>query len=148
VEDRVLSQQEVGTGRPVDRDPVPGAPSGFPRLLETMRAERGLSKADLAKRTGFDPSTITRFEQGSRGPDRAAILQLADAMVLPLLDRDRLLAAAGFRSVLWDDPLLIELAQAMTDPDTPVEVREDLRTIVRAAISHGRLARLAQQAPG
>jgi transcriptional regulator with XRE-family HTH domain len=146
VEDRVLSQQEIVSDRGEDRvetiAPSPIASSDFPRQLESMRVERGLTKADLAKRTGFDPSTITRFEQGSRGPDRDAILVLSNAMVLPLIDRDRLLAAAGFRSVLWDDPLLIELAQALIDPGTPREIRDDIRSVVRAAISHSRISRI------
>jgi transcriptional regulator with XRE-family HTH domain len=146
VEDRVLSQQEIVGERREDRveaiAPAPAVITEFPRLLESMRKERGLTKAELAKRTGYDPSTITRFEQGSRGPDRDAILVLANAMVLPLVDRDRLLAAAGFRSVIWDDPLLVELAQALIDPGTPLEVRDDLRTVVRVAISHSRLSRI------
>jgi transcriptional regulator with XRE-family HTH domain len=144
VEDRVISKQEATPDAVIDRViPSPGnrqdAATGFPKLLERLREERGLSKADLAKRASYDPSTITRFEQGSRGPDRDAVLQLAEAMTLPLIDRDRLLAAAGFRSVLWDDPQLIELAEMLADPHVPASTRKDVRSVIQLAISHCKL---------
>lgn len=146
MEDRVISQQEIvpdHIGGRVDSTASRNASiSGFPQLLEQLRQERGITKADLAKRCGYDPSTITRFEQGNRGPDRETVLILADAMVLPLADRDRLLAAAGFRSVLWDDPQLIELAQVLADPLVPAPTRDDVRAVIQMAISHCRMARL------
>jgi transcriptional regulator with XRE-family HTH domain len=139
VEDRVLNQQpskDRRVSRPDAEGSAQSADSEFPLLLRTLRDQRGLSKADLAKRTGYDPSTITRFEQGSRAPDRESVLHLADSMVLPLIDRDRLLAAAGFRSVIWDDPLLVELAQALVDPTVPGDVKLELRSVIRMAITY------------
>lgn len=142
MEDRVLSQQQVDRDRrdirPEGASPTSSTGSEFPMMLQTLRDQRGLTKADLAKRTGYDPSTITRFEQGSRAPDRESVLHLADSMVLPLIDRDRLLAAAGFRSVLWDDPLLIELAQALVDPSIPGDVQIELRSVIRMAITYSK----------
>lgn len=114
----------------------------FARLLERLREERGWTKADLAKRSGFDPSSITRFEQGVRDPERETVLTLADAMALPLADRDRLLAAAGYRSELWDDPLLLELSQVLAERSLPVSARNDVRAVVRMAIAYCRLQRL------
>lgn len=113
----------------------------FPRLLAAMREARSWSKADLAKRADLDPSTITRLEQGSRKPDRETVVQLAEAMALPVTDRDRLLAAGGYRSDTWDDPELVELAALLADPSISPPVRQDIRTLLRVAISHGRLAR-------
>ncbi len=113
----------------------------FPRLLAAMREARSWSKADLAKRSDLDPSTITRLEQGSRKPDRETVVQLAEAMALPVADRDRLLAAGGYRSDTWDDPELIEIAAQLADPSIPPSVRQDIRAMLRVAISHGRLAR-------
>lgn len=147
VDDRVVSQVE-SRERIEHLDPgitprmrrMPD--DAFPALLERLREERGLSKAELAKRTGLDPSSITRFEQGSRDPERSTILQLADAMVLPRGDRDRLLATAGFRSELWDDPLLVELAQLVADQDIPASARQDARRVIRMAISYLKLQRL------
>jgi len=147
VDDRVVRQVESREGVEV-LDPVVSTrphrskDDAFPALLERLREERGLSKADLAKRTGLDPSSITRFEQGTRDPERSTILQLADAMVLPMVDRDRLLATAGFRSEIWDDPLLVELAQLLVDRDIPATARQDARRVVRMAISYLKMQRL------
>lgn len=107
--------------------------------MEHYRSERGWSKADLAKRSGLDPSTITRFEQGSRAPERDTVLQIAEAMALPVADRDRMLAAAGFRSELWDDPMLVELAQALGDVSVPPEVKNEIRALVRMATNYARM---------
>lgn len=150
MEDQVLShtdlvQREIVAPQPVEigdderrlaRDLV------FARLLEGLREERGWTKADLAKRSGFDPSSITRFEQGVRDPERETVLTLAEAMALPLADRDRLLAAAGYRSELWDDPLLLELSHVLAERSLPVTARNDVRSVVRMAIAYCRLQRL------
>lgn len=147
MDDRVLSQLDIN--QQIDRV-RPGPPvralqpsvSGFASLLEEMRAARDLTKADLAKKAGVDPSTITRFEQGTRAPERATILQLAEAMVLTMADRDRLLAAAGFRSEMWDDPLLVELSQLLQEPGISLPSREEARSVVRMAIAYLKLQRL------
>lgn len=114
----------------------------FARQLRRLRDERGWSKADLAKRSELDPSSITRFEQGSRNPDRETIFQISDAMALPLAERDMLLAAAGYRSEIWDEPLLIEVSQILADRDLPLAVREEVRSVLRMVIAYGRLKRL------
>lgn len=143
MEDRVLSQQEIGQDRRIEPLDTAGPESAeFPTLLRALRDARGFSKAELAKRTGFDPSTMTRFEQGSRAPDRQTVIQLAQAMVLPLTDCDRLLAAAGFRSVIWDDPMLVDLADALSDPLLPEDARVEMRSVIRMAITYSRLRRV------
>lgn len=150
MEDQVLSHTDV-VRHEIAPPPVPEVGEHelprpqdmvFARLLERLREERGLTKADLAKRSGFDPSSITRFEQGVRDPERETVLTLADAMVLPLADRDRLLAAAGYRSELWDDPLLLELSQVLAERSLPASARNDVRAVVRMAIDYCRLQRL------
>lgn len=150
VEDQVLShtdvvQREIAAPYPAEigDDERHRAPDlVFARLLEGLREERGWTKADLAKRSGFDPSSITRFEQGVRDPERETVLTLAEAMALPLADRDRLLAAAGYRSELWDDPLLLELSQVLAERSLPVSARNDVRSVVRMAIAYCRLQRI------
>jgi transcriptional regulator with XRE-family HTH domain len=117
----------------------------FPAMLERLRDERGWSKADLAKRARLDPSSITRFEQGSRHPDRDTVLLLAETMALPLAHRDRLLASAGYRSELWDDPLLVDLSSLLADTDTPSAIRDEVRSILKAALAYGRLGRMESQ---
>jgi transcriptional regulator with XRE-family HTH domain len=115
--------------------------SEFGPQLSELRQARGWSQVKLAQQAGLDPSTVSRFEAGSRAPERDTVLKIADALVLPVLDRERLLAAAGFRSEAWDDPMLAELAQLLNDPAVPSETLSELRTLLRVAIQHGRRAR-------
>lgn len=122
--------------------PEPSHGRAFGALLESLREARQLSKADLAKRADVDPSTITRFEQGKRAPERVTILALAAAMTLPGADRDRLLAAAGFRSELWDDPLFVELVELMHEPGVTEQARREARSVVRMVIAYLKLQRL------
>jgi transcriptional regulator with XRE-family HTH domain len=152
MEDQVLSQtdlirRESSTDFP-EHAVIPGhvriTELTFAGLLERLRNERGWSKAELAKRANFDPSSITRFEQGARAPERVTVLQLADAMALPMRDRDRLLAAAGFRSELWDDPLLVELSHVLAEDSLPPEARNEVRSVIRMAIAFCRLQHLGQ----
>lgn len=145
VDDQVISQTDVirhETGHLVEEPARPAGIADFARQLERLRDERGWSKADLAKRSELDPSSITRFEQGSRHPDRETIIQLASAMALPLVERDTLLAAAGYRSDIWDEPLLIEISHILADRDLPVAIREEVRSVLRMAIAYSRLKRL------
>jgi hypothetical protein len=86
----------------------------------------------------LDPSSVSRFEAGTRAPERETVLAFADAMALPVIERDRLLAAAGFRSEAWDDPLISELVEVLADPTLPDDVADDLRALLRIAIQHGR----------
>ena len=144
MDDQVISQTDVirhDTVPLVDHVVRPELDTDFAHHLERLRDARGWSKADLAKRSGLDPSSITRFEQGSRNPDRDTVLQISDAMALPLVERDRLLAAAGFRSEIWDEPLLVELSQILADRDIPLSAREEVRSVLRMAIAYGRLKR-------
>jgi transcriptional regulator with XRE-family HTH domain len=117
--------------------------SEFGSRLSELRQARGWSQVKLAQESGLDPSTVSRFEAGSRAPERDTVLKIADALVLPVVDRERLLAAAGFRSEAWDDPMLAELAQLLNDPSMPAETAGELRALVRIAVQHGRRAREA-----
>jgi transcriptional regulator with XRE-family HTH domain len=119
------------------------AVSEFGPQLSELRQSRGWSQVKLAQIAGLDPSTVSRFEAGSRAPERDTVLKIADALVLPVVDRERLLAAAGFRSEAWDDPMLAELAQLLNDPAMPPDAAAELRTMVRIAVQHGRRAREA-----
>lgn len=145
MDDQVISQTDViqhEAGQVVDGAGRATGIADFARQLERLRDERGWSKADLAKRSELDPSSITRFEQGTRNPDRETILQLSAAMALPLAERDTLLAAAGYRSEIWDEPLLIEISHLLADRQLPLAVQEEVRSVLRMAIAYGRLKRL------
>ncbi|MGB3327974.1 MAG: helix-turn-helix transcriptional regulator [Thermomicrobiales bacterium] len=136
VETQAIAERELPTAAPTPGD------LSFAELLQRLRIERGWTKADLAKRARFDPSSITRFEQGARAPERDTVIQLANAMALPVSDRDRLLAAAGFRSELWDDPLLVELAQILGDTRLSAAAKNEVRSVLRMAIAYCKLQRL------
>ena len=148
MEDRVVSQQNVlqqeslvrsESAQPTERRLVAHS---FPDLLVKFREERGLSKAELAKRAGLDPSSITRFEQGQRAPERPSIIQIANAMVLPGIDRDRLLASAGFRSELWDDASMVELVLLLNDGDIDKRAKSEVRSVIKMATAFLRMQRL------
>ena len=145
MEDRVVSQAGMsgvfGTAADSSRDRRQPAHT-FPDLLAKFREERNLSKADLAKRAGIDPSSITRFEAGQRAPERLSIVQIADAMVLPAIDRDRLLASAGFRSELWDDPALVDLVMLLNDDTIAAQAKSEVRSVLRMATAFLRMQRL------
>lgn len=118
-----------------------GGRTPFGELLGNLRTARGWSQGRLAQQAGLDPSSVSRLESGLRAPERDTVHRLADALVLPIADRDRLLAAAGFRSIALDDPLISELAMLLADPNLPEQVQQDIRAVIRVAISHGRTAR-------
>ena len=113
----------------------------FGELLVRLRAARGWSQGKLAQQAGIDASTVSRLESGARAPERETVSRLADALVLPIIDRDRLLSAAGFRSAAFDDPLISELATLLADPAMPDTAQSELRAALRIALHYGRMAR-------
>ncbi len=117
----------------------------FGPLLAELRTARRWSQAKLAERARLDPSSVSRFEAGTRGPERDTVLAIADALALPVIDRERLLAAAGFRSEAWDDPILADLVELLADPMLPSDVAADVRTLLRIAVQHGRRAQDARE---
>lgn len=113
----------------------------FGELLSSMRKIRARSQGQLARDAGVDPSSVSRLKAGTRAPEREMVLKLAEALVLPIPDRDRLLAAAGFRSPALDDPQISELALLLTDPKLSDSALQDLRAALRVAIQFARSAR-------
>lgn len=119
---------------------MPPAENAFGKLLETYRTARNWTKAELAERAKLDPSAISRLESGQRFPERQTVALLADALELSPLDRERLYAAAGYRSEAWDDPLVADLVEVLADPAIPPEIKDEVRTVVRVALRYARLA--------
>ncbi len=113
----------------------------FGELLVRLRTARDWSQGKLAQQAGIDASTVSRLESGARAPERETVNRIADALVLPIIDRDRLLAAAGFRSAAFDDPLISELATLLADPAMPETAQSELRAALRIALHYGRTAR-------
>jgi transcriptional regulator with XRE-family HTH domain len=71
-------------------------PSPFGRLLRRWRSLRGASQLALAVEAGTTPRHLSFLETGRSRPSREMVLRLAEALDVPLRERNALLAAAGF----------------------------------------------------
>jgi transcriptional regulator with XRE-family HTH domain len=74
-------------------------------LLREWRTARGVSQLDLAMRAGFSARHVSFIETGRSQPSRQAVLVLAEALDVPLRDRNRLLEAGGYAHVYRHTPL-------------------------------------------
>lgn len=83
-------------------DSPPGA------LLRNWRQRRRLSQLDLALAAEVSQRHLSFIESGRASPSRDMVLRLAEALAVPLRERNALLAAAGFAPVYRertpDDP--------------------------------------------
>ncbi len=90
---------------------------GFPALLRTWRNKRRLSQLDLALSAGVSQRHLSFLESGRAQPSRSMILQLGEALEVPLRDRNDLLSAAGFAPVFrarpLDDPQMSQIMNAV-----------------------------------
>src|SRR5436305_6583615 len=75
-------------------------------LLRHWREVRGKSQLDLSLDTGISQKQISFVESGRSAPGRPTIMSIADALDVPLRDRNSLLLAAGyapsFSESAWD----------------------------------------------
>jgi transcriptional regulator with XRE-family HTH domain len=69
--------------------------SPFGTELRYWRERRGLSQLRLAVNAGMSPRYVSFVETGRSRPGRAVVERLAEALDVPLRDRNRLLVAAG-----------------------------------------------------
>jgi transcriptional regulator with XRE-family HTH domain len=70
----------------------------FGDRLRRTREEKRLSQAELAQKTGFQPSAISHFESGRRAPSFDNLKKLADALSVSidyLLGRETVPTTAG-----------------------------------------------------
>ena len=66
------------------------------RLLKHWRQVQGMSQLDLALEAGSSARHLSFIETGRSRASREMVLRLAEALELPLRERNRLLGAAGF----------------------------------------------------
>jgi transcriptional regulator with XRE-family HTH domain len=59
-------------------------PTEFAERLRKIREEKGLTQAELAQRSGLQPSAIAHFEAGRRSPSLDNLRRLADALSVTL----------------------------------------------------------------
>lgn len=76
--------------------PSPSAPAHVGTLLREWRAARRLSQLDLALDAGLSTRHLSCVETGKAQPSRDTIARLADALEMPLRERNALLMAAGY----------------------------------------------------
>ena len=74
-------------------------------LLRYWRAVRRLSQLDLAIEAATTPRHLSFVETGRSQPSREMVLRLADAMAIPLRERNGLLLAAGFAPIYPESQL-------------------------------------------
>jgi len=81
-------------------------PSPVGALLRGWRDARGRSQLDLALDMGVSQRHISFVESGRSSPSRALLIALANALDVPLRDRNALLLAAGYAPMYaepaWD----------------------------------------------
>lgn len=78
---------------------------GFGAVLRHWREARRYSQLDLALQADVSSKHVSFLETGRNQPSRAMILRLANAMDLPLRDRNLMLSAAGFADVYTETTL-------------------------------------------
>lgn len=77
----------------------------FGTLLRESRRRRGLSQLALATETGVSTRHLSFLETGRAMPSRDMVLRLAEALDLPLRERNVWLTGAGFASLFGETPL-------------------------------------------
>jgi transcriptional regulator with XRE-family HTH domain len=89
----------------------------FPRALRDGRTRRRLSQLDLALRAGTTQRHLSFIESGRSLPGRNIVVRLAEALELPLRERNELLLAAGYAPAYpersLDDPVLAPVRTAI-----------------------------------
>ena len=74
-------------------------------LLRHWRELRGRSQLDLALDAGVSQKHVSFVETGRSAPSRRMIVDLSDALRIPLRERNLILLAAGFAPIYGDEPL-------------------------------------------
>ena len=79
--------------------------SEFGAILRHWREARRFSQLDLALQADVSSKHVSFLETGRNRPSREMILRLANAMEVPLRDRNLMLSAAGFASAYAESSL-------------------------------------------
>jgi len=119
------------------------ADRGFGVALKRFREDRRVSQSKLAERAGFDHSYVSRLESGARTPTRDAVEQLARALELDQVNRDELLASAGFlpgevASLLSGEPEITDVLGLLQNAQVPEAYRDSMRQVLRLLAEQAR----------
>jgi len=117
----------------------------FGGLLKRCREARSVSQSKLAERARFDHSYVSRLESGARTPTRDAVDRLGEALSLNQIERDAMLAAAGFlprdvSSLLASEPVVGEVLDLLQDDSLPQEARENFRQMLKLLAQNVRIS--------
>ena len=124
--------------------------ASFAATLNEFQRRSGRSQRAVALAAGLDPGRYSRLLSGERQPaSREQVLDLAQALRLGPPDIDRLAAAAGFlppslETVGVDDPAILALLAALTDPTLDAPARQALRRTVIDIAEHWQPVRSEQ----
>lgn len=84
-------------------------------LLREWRAARRLSQLDLSLETGISTRHLSCVETGKAQPSRETLSRLADALDMPLRERNALLLAAGFAPQFTETALVTPALERMRE---------------------------------
>lgn len=91
--------------------------SAFPILCKQWRHARHLSQLELSENAAISQRHLSWLETGRSQPSRDMVLKLADALEIPLRERNSLLNAAGFaahyRESGLDEPHMAPVKEAL-----------------------------------
>jgi transcriptional regulator with XRE-family HTH domain len=79
--------------------------SAFGQRLKQWRLQRGRTQLELALVSGFSQRHVSFLESGRSRPSRSTVVILAEALDVPVKDRNDLLHAAGFAALYSQEPL-------------------------------------------
>jgi transcriptional regulator with XRE-family HTH domain len=92
----VNRDRRTPTVRAVTETAAHRAPSPVGEVLRLWRRHRRMSQLDLSSATGVTPRHVSFVETGRAAPTREMLDTLADALDMPLRDRNDLYLAAGY----------------------------------------------------
>lgn len=96
---------------------APAAARDFSDVCREWRQFRKLSQLDLALAANVSQRHVSWLETGRSAPSREMVIRLADAMDIPLRERNVLLQAAGYspayRESSLEDPLMAPVLAAV-----------------------------------
>lgn len=97
--------------------PPPGPTPNVGILLREWRAARRVSQLDLALAAETSARHLSYIETGKAQPSRDMVMRLADALEMPLRERNALLMAAGYApkypETALDTPALTQVQRAI-----------------------------------
>ncbi len=146
------------TGTLTSIEPIPEPEGkGFGIALRALRERTAISLRELARRAAIDPGYLHRMEaEATSGrltvPRRGIVLALARGLGLGDVERDTLLAAAGYcpeaiyRATGWD-ATLADVASILGDRFLDAEDKEQFRDTIQVLAARWRASRIHVSPP-